>query len=127
MKVYHLTGCIIENKKVVIAVSLPKPENGNNYFIYRVHRARKNEIVIHFKDFLDVTLTDSSNFETFVIDLTIKDQTIQIDEFDFSKNIRVLLVHSNSNSLPKSALEYFEDEDSCPIVNERVGRGTIRS
>lgn len=123
MKVYHLEGCIIEKKTALIAVSLPKPENGNAYFIYKIHKLRKNQILIHFKDFFNADLQDSNNLEAFFLDLT----TTEFSGFDFSKKIYVTLIHENSDVLPTLNAKIFDSAKAVSSIDpERVGTGLVR-
>jgi hypothetical protein len=126
MKVYDLDGCVIEKKAALIAVSLPKPENGNSYFIYEIHIIRKNEILIHLKDFFGPPLQDSANLQAFVIDLT----KAAFQEFDFTNKIEAALIHYNFDNLPKTPEEIYDDAQNSSILKwqppVRVGTGTIR-
>lgn len=128
MEVYSSKGIIVGKKQAVLAISLPVPKNGNNYFIYETHLVSKNEILIHFKDFTGKDLSGvSNNLESFIIDLT----DLKFENFDFSNKIKVVVCHENNDELQESpavifANSYIEFADKILIPN-RTGSGTIQS
>lgn len=125
MKVYDLKGMFVPGRKAVIAVSLPKPKK-NAYVVfnsYNISDGKDNKIVIHLKDLLKppLNLTDD-NVELFTIELDTK----EFDNFDFSKDTGVALIHHNEDVLPKTPDEIFNEAFMSILPDNVVGKGTIR-
>ena len=145
MENYDFKGIIVQGKKAVLGIQLPKPKGNNVYCIYKVYNLsipRVNIILIHFKDFIGNDLSvskPSNNIESFSIDLA---QVINIStdscEINDAQEIFGLLIHDNNNDLK------LQNEDFIKIINViqakkslletkqissigRVGRGTVKS
>ena len=121
MKVYDLEGCLVDTKTALIAVSLPKPAEGNAYFI-KAHKIRKNAILLHLKDFIGLPLQDSTNLQPFIIDLT----TTDFEEFDLTNGIDVALIHSNEVLVGNLEDIFDSIRASTRIRADNTGKGTIR-
>lgn len=128
MEDYYVRGTILKERKAVIAVTLPAPSEDNKYKIYEVYNltdAKKNKILIHFKDFLGKPLVANDNLVSFIIDLTGK----KFDSIKFRKPIIVSLYHENGNineSL-ESLEKIFESAQlGHGATPDTTGKGTIR-
>lgn len=129
MKVYDLKGMFLSGRKAIIAVSLPQPKK-NAYVVFNIYNIsddKSNKIVIHLKDLSKPPLqVKDDNLELFTIELNTK----EFDNFDFSKDTGVALIHHNEDVLTKTPEEIYDEAYNYSILKlpppTTIGTGTIR-